>query len=234
MMITEHFVTGLEVKDFQKYAKSAWALIEPAYEYCGGLAGIKDYETFYEQFCTEEAQKEENYIWKMVRRGKNEDGTDKITAIKIYKQKRGGRKGVASASDGTDQGKKDLYMILKEDYTFADRQVWCEVSGKAISAALKSGCAVMPREQVIKLMQDKYDKGQIKWTDDDCNCFYERPIGGGMHTKMLVCNSANAKEYNAFVPSEDEIKKIKEYAIKYYEVDEKRNKKDNELAVLKP
>lgn len=51
----------------------------------------------------------------MVRRG------NKITAIKIYSTKRGGRKGIVIATDGTDQGKKDIAKILEEDYKLKER-----------------------------------------------------------------------------------------------------------------
>ena len=74
-LILEKFVTifSSDSKDEQlKYAKIAWPLIVNAYKYCGGLAGIKTYDAFVDEFVYNE---KDEFIWKMVRRG------SKISAV---------------------------------------------------------------------------------------------------------------------------------------------------------
>ena len=79
--ITEKFVTVLPAdskEDQLKYAKQVWPMIDDAYRYIGGLAGIKTFDAFVKEFVDNE---KDDFLWKLVRRG------SEITAVKIYKLK---------------------------------------------------------------------------------------------------------------------------------------------------
>ena len=51
----------------------------------------------------------------------------KITAVNIYREKHG-RKSIASGTDGSERGKKDLLKVKSEDV--GQKRSWGEVSGK--------------------------------------------------------------------------------------------------------
>lgn len=178
--ITERFVTlfydKIQDKDLKlKYSKEVYDMIVKSYEYIGGLAGCRTYDDFVQQYV--EDVEHDNLIWKLVRR------SDKITAVKIYATKRGGRKGVVIATDGSEQGKKDISKIMEEDYKLKDRQAWEEVSGKALGAALKKGGCPLPNYTILELMHDK-DPKMFRMRED--GFFYDRWIKDGWHTKVLI------------------------------------------------
>lgn len=200
-LILEKFVTifSSDSKDEQlKYAKIAWPLIDNAYKYCGGLAGIKTYDAFVDEFVYNE---EDEFIWKMVRRG------SKISAVVIYKNKNKHRKTVAMACDPSEQGKKDLNMIISEDMKIKERGAWAEVSGKSLGTYLNMGAVVLPNSIASELLPGKV----IEPLDD--GYFYKRPIKGEMHVKLIIGYPPN--DYEGDKPSDELIKTIKTLGKKY-------------------
>jgi hypothetical protein len=201
-LITEHFDTIFPEDEAKrmKISKQVWDLIEKAYSYIGGLAGCKDYDTFVKMFVKENTEKQ--YIWKVVRRGKE------VTAIKIYSTTKGGRKSAAMACADTEQGQKDLNKILEEDIKIKERGNWAEVSGRALGKYLNKGAVVLPNTMAKELMPEKRD---IELLPD--GYFYKRNIKGELHTKMLVGYPPNG--FVGDKPTDELVKQLKELGKKY-------------------
>lgn len=201
--LTERFVSCFSPKDRMPYAKQAFKMLNDAYVYLGGLLGAKTFDEFVKNYVNEPEIK----MWKMVKRG------DKITAIRIYKDNNG-RKTVAMASTPDEQGKKDISMICQEDYNLKDRHTWEEVSGKALTFALKKGAIVYPVAVAQELMPNK----QLKAKED--GFFYTRKIKGSLHTKCLIGYPPKGEGIQL---APEEIDRFKKLAIQYEGEDEKAN-----------
>ena len=100
----------------------------------------------------------------------------KITAVNLYK-KQHGRKSVASATDGTDQGKKDFLKTKHEDHT--KKRAWGEVSGKVEHLNKKIGMPTIKAKHASKLL----GKDVKPHADGE---HYDRKIGGHDHTKVIM------------------------------------------------
>lgn len=201
-LIREHFVnliwdkTGDKDK-MRKYSKEVYDIIVKSYEYIGGLAGCKDYDDFIAQYIDDDS---EQLFWKLVTR------SGRVSCIKIYSKKRGGRKGTVIATDGTEQGLKDIKEILRDDYNLSDRGAWDEVSGKALGAALNQGAIPMPASVAADCLTGK----NIKPKED--GFFYDRVIGGTVHTKLLIGFPPKGSGER---PDTDLVLKLKELGKKY-------------------
>ena len=199
--ITERFITVLPAdskEDQLNYAKLVWPLIDDAYKYIGGLAGIKTYDKFVAEFVDNDKN---NFLWKLVKRG------SEITAVKIYKLLNGHRKSVAMACLPTAQGGADLNMILSEDMRIKERGAWAEVSGKALGKYLNMGAIIIPNAMAAELLHGK----EIEPLDD--GYFYKRFIKGEMHVKLIVGFPPNGIEGEK--PTSEMISKIKELGKQY-------------------
>jgi len=100
----------------------------------------------------------------------------KITAVNLYK-KQHGRKSIASATDNSEQGKKDWKKTKLEDHE--QKRAWGEVSGKAEHLQKKMGIPVIPANKVGSLLGK-----DIKIHGDGEH--YSRDIGGKEHTKVVM------------------------------------------------
>lgn len=201
-LITEHFLTLTKKEDMKKYGEEVWDILQKSYAYIGGIAGINSIDDLIE----------DTDLWKLVRRD------NKITAIKAYKLKNGGRKSNCGGTDGTIQGKKDIMKIYQEDGLMKDRHQYGEYSGKAVSTVLRTGGIPVPAAIAQTILEPK----KIEICQD--GWFYIRKLGDGKsHHKLMVGNLPNGK-YNDEKPSEELIHILKELAKKYYAEDE--NKKE--------
>lgn len=202
-LITEHFLTLTKKEDMKKYGEEVWDILQKSYAYIGGIAGINSIDDLIE----------DTDLWKLVRRD------NKITAIKAYKLKNGGRKSNCGGTDGTIQGKKDIMKIYQEDGLMKDRHQYGEYSGKAVSTVLKTGGIPVPAAIAQSILEPK----KIEICQD--GWFYIRKLGDGKsHHKLMVGNLPDGK-YNDEKPSEELIHILKELAKKYYAEDEKNNNK---------
>lgn len=100
----------------------------------------------------------------------------KLSSVNLYK-KQHGRKSIASATDGTAQGKKDFMKTKLEDHEH--KRAWGEVSGKVASIHKKLGTPDIPSKKAGKLLGKK-----IKPHADGVH--YDRKLGDKMHTKKMV------------------------------------------------
>ena len=170
-LINEHFV-NIFTKEIDstvnQYKEVVYDLLQKSYAPIGGLLGVNDPDQLVL----------DSDMWKLVTRG------SKVVAVAIYSMKRGGRKMIACGSDGTPEGKKDLYKILQEDIKMVDRKMWAEVSGAMEHIYInKQGARPVPAEVAQILMKDK---NFIKIHDDGFH--YDRLIAGEVHTKILIGN----------------------------------------------
>lgn len=200
--INEHFVTLTKKEDMKKYADEVWDILQQSYKYCGGIAGINNVDELID----------DTDMWKLVTRN------GKVTAMKAYKFKKGGRKANCGGFDGTDQGKKDIMKIYQEDGMMKDRKQYGEYSGKAVSTVLKTGGIPVPAGVAMTMLEPK----EVEPCED--GWFFTRKLGDGkVHHKIMIGNLPNGK-YDDEKPSEELIYMLKELAKKYSAEDEKNNK----------
>lgn len=199
--INEHFVNVFKKEDMKKYGDEVWKMLQDAYKYCGGVAGASSIDDIIE----------DTDMWKMVRRN------GKITAVKIYKFKNGGRKANCAATDGTEQGIADMKKVYQEDGLLKDRKAYAEVSGKALSTCLNQGNIPLPAVVAKEILKKDLTPCEDGW-------FYTRKLGDGHeHHKLLVGNPPGVDKQEE--PSPELIKQLKELARKYHEEDEKNKEK---------
>ena len=207
--IFEKYVTVFngDKANLEKYGKQVWEILKKCYAYLeGGLL----YGNTWDEFNKNYMNNPEIRMWKLIRRG------DKITACVIYKGDKGGRKNVAMGYDQTEQGKKDLLAICKEDYKLAEREAWAEVSSKAFCSAVKNGALLIPNYLAAKVLGK--NENEIEKKDD--GYFYTRKINGKKHTKCIIGNHPAVREKGITI-DKDEYERLKSYAMKY-------EKEDNE------
>lgn len=174
-LICERFLNAFNKEDMRKYADEVWDILQKAYAYCGGMAGMDSVEQLID----------ETDMWKMVRKN------GKIVAVSTYSNKRSGRKICYGGQDGSEEGKIAFKKILEEDFKLKDRQSWAEVSGPMEVTALKQGAMPIPAYIAELIMKDK--------TFDNIHkdgFHYTRMIGGEPHTKLMVGNFVG-KEFKA-------------------------------------
>lgn len=100
----------------------------------------------------------------------------KISAVNLYK-KQHGRKSIASATDGTDQGKRDFLKTKIEDHE--QKRAWGEVSGAVEHIQKKIGTPVVPAHEAGKLLGKDV-------TPEEDGTHYTRKIGWHTHKKVIM------------------------------------------------
>lgn len=127
-------------------------------------------------------------FWKLCIR----NGT--IKAVALYKDS-DGRKRVAIASDGTDEGKKELAKMMVADYT--QKRMYGEISGASLSFLSRNidvSKYVIPYHKVEAEFAKKGESiypvpdsdQELKRHPTLKDGFYQREIGGQMHTKIML------------------------------------------------
>jgi len=143
-------------------------MIRKSYSPIGGYAGFSSGSE-------EESKAIHSDISNSVIKAVKRDG--KITALNLYK-KQHGRKSIASATDGSDQGKKDYLKTKLEDHE--QKRAWGEVSGAVEHISKKLGVPGIPSSRAQELLGKEVDK------DPEDEYHYTRKIGGTFHRKMMV------------------------------------------------
>ena len=150
-------------EELKEYADEVWKIIQTTYDRIGGSAGIK----------TKEDLIEESNFWKLVLRG------GEVTAVVIYKMSEGKRKGVVGGHDGTIQGKKDFFALMKEDITQVRKGAYLEASETLEEMLETLGMPKVPIERVPNILRKK-----ISPSEDGYH--YKRLIGDVEHEKILL------------------------------------------------
>jgi len=142
-------------------------MIHKAYKPLGGYAG-------HDSGSSEESKAIHADIDSSVIKATRRDG--RLTAVNLYK-KQHGRKSIASATDGSEQGKKDFVKTKIEDHE--QKRAWGEVSGKVAHIHAKIGTPDIPASRAKELLGKEV-------TPHGDDVYYDRPIGGHVHTKKMV------------------------------------------------
>jgi hypothetical protein len=95
----------------------------------------------------------------------------------LYKDKHG-RKSIASATNGTEQGKNDWKKIKSEDNT--QKRAWGEVSHKVLHMQNKMGVPKIPSSRAKELL----GKDVTPTPGDEHE--YSRKIGNKIHQKTMM------------------------------------------------
>jgi len=183
-ILVERFVNLLgDDPEKDKYVDVVWDMITKSYARIGGIQG--------KGFSTKEDLINNIPFWKLVRK----DGD--IVAGAFYRDKEG-RKRVAVATNGTDTGKVALASIMANDFDRA----YFEVSDPSLGFMIKQvGLDFVQRYalSVEQAQQISGDELQAPPADDPhvvkypslANNFYQRDIGGHMHTKIMLGTTGN-------------------------------------------
>ena len=183
-ILVERFVNLLgDDPEKDKYVDVVWDMITKSYARIGGIQG--------KGFSTKEDLINNIPFWKLVRK----DGD--IVAGAFYRDK-AGRKRVAVATNGTDTGKVALASIMANDFDRA----YFEVSDPSLGFMIKQvGLDFVQgyARSVEQAQQISGDELKAPPADDPhvvkypslANNFYQRDIGGHMHTKIMLGTAGN-------------------------------------------
>lgn len=183
-ILVERFVNLLgDDPEKDKYVDVVWDMITKSYARIGGIQG--------KGFSTKEDLINNIPFWKLVRK----DGD--IVAGAFYRDKEG-RKRVAVATNGTDTGKVALASIMANDFDRA----YFEVSDPSLGFMVKQvGLDFVQgyARSVEQAQQISGDELQAPPANDPhvvkypslANNFYQRDIGGHMHTKIMLGTTGN-------------------------------------------
>lgn len=161
-----------------EYAEEVFSLLTEAYKPIGGLHGSG--------FSSPEDMVANIPFWKLVRKN------DKIVAVSLYKDK-GGRKGVAIATDGTEVGREALKAMKREDFSRA----YGEVSGPSLGFIVKhlgmpfvKSFAIDPKKAQEISSDTLYppvgNEQELKKFPQLNEFFYIRKIGQHDHIKIML------------------------------------------------
>ena len=184
--ITEHYVNLIgDHPDKEKHAEHVHSMLQRSYAAIGGIKG--------NGFQSPQHMVKHIHHWKLVRKG------GKIVSGVFYKNK-GGRKIVATAHDGSDEGRDSLKHTLHHE--FKTHRSYVEASGPLFGALHKMigkddiHKHVVPRKDVNKHIDDQiskppeHDEMVAKYPHLKDH-FYQRDIGGHKHTKIILGHPGN-------------------------------------------
>ena len=164
-----------------QYAKEVHGMLQKAYKKIGGIQGSG--------FSSPEDMVKNIPMWKLHKKG------GKIRGVVMYKDTNG-RKGVATATDGSDEGKRGVAQIYRDDIVRG--RAYGERSGSALSFTKKVVGAehlkkhVIPYHHVQKTLggdteirRPPHDDPEIQRHPEFAEHFYQRKIGDKWHTKLM-------------------------------------------------
>ena len=161
-----------DTKSRKQYADRVFDVLTQSYKSIGGLKG--------EGFTSPQDMIDHVPMWKVARRGED------VKAVMMYKDTNG-RKCVAMGTDGTPEGKRMLFGMIKEELSQA--RSYAELSGPALKAYKRIAGSeydnyLIPAKDVAKILGK-----EIKLTDDHYE--YQRMIGDNMATKVMMGTPGN-------------------------------------------
>lgn len=181
-VLIERYVNLFDPEKKKAYADVVWDMIQNAYKKIGGIRGSG--------FSSKEDMIKNIPFWKVAKK----DG--KVVAVALYKDK-GGRKRIASATDGTEDGKEKLEIMGRDDIT--RQRSYAEVSSSSLKFILRrwKGPEDITKYMILPKDAEKILGDELKYpvSDDDPEVvahpelkkyFYQREIGGHYHTKLMI------------------------------------------------
>lgn len=183
-LITERFLNLLgDDPKKRDYVDVVWDLVQKSYAPIGGIRG--------KGFSSQEELLSLIPFWKLVRK----DG--KIIAGALYRDK-SGRKRVAVFTDGSGQGKQALASIMVGDFDRA----YFEVSDPSLGFMIKNVGMDFVNNYAHSVDSAQKIAGEpleaapqndplVQKYPQLADKFYQREIGGHMHTKIMLGTSGN-------------------------------------------
>lgn len=183
----KNFVGPSSTEGRERYVDQVWDILQKSYAPIGGIKGSG--------FKSKEDMIENLPMWKIFVRG------DTVKAAVFYKDKNG-RKAVAIATDGSDEGKK----IVADVYKAALKNSYGEKSGPALGMLMKqispqdipryfmtpdrvqelTGDTCIPLAKFGIENLDPNDKRTVDKFPQLKPYFYVRELGGEMHLKATA------------------------------------------------
>lgn len=165
----------------RKFADAAWDMIQKSYSKVGGIHGSG--------FNSKDDMVKNIPMWKLVvKKGQ-------VVAGSFYKDKQG-RKRVAVATDGTDEGKQHLAKVMTDDLLTG--RAFGEVSGPSLAFNRKYNPHfdqhIVPFKQAAHILSRTGDEiippdandPHVQRYPELAHHFYRRKIGNEWHTKLMV------------------------------------------------
>lgn len=177
--ITERYINAFVAKEKELYVDDVWKIIQDSYRSIGGHKGTG--------FASKQDMIDKIPFWKMVRKN------GKIVAVAMYRDK-GGRKRVAVGTDGTSIGKEELTKIYVADFNRA----YFEVSGASFGLIVKTLGEDFVKKYAKSPEEAEKIEGKGKFVEPNSSelmykrfpglrkYMYGRPIGGEVHTKIML------------------------------------------------
>lgn len=155
-LFLEKFLNLWNKHDISFYIDDVYKIMVESYEPIGGFLTAKN--------SSELLLKTD--LMKIIKRKGN------ISAVACYKvDKNNNRKLICAVTNQTEQGKRDLYIIIKEDINQVDRNAYTEVSDKLEYIYLKHGANIIPNNLVSIILNKEVEL-------DSDGFHYYREIGG--------------------------------------------------------
>lgn len=184
-LISETFINLLphHIEKKRQHAEEVFNMLQNSYKKIGGIHG--------DGFKSPEDMVNNMKMWKLYKKN------GKIVSASMYKDKKG-RKRVASATDGSEEGKTGLARIVADD--LKHKRSYGEISGPMLKFTRKQvpdlQKHVIPYDQVQNLAGEEIrrppeDDEELKSHPDLAHHFYQRKIGGEWHTKIMVGHPGN-------------------------------------------
>lgn len=183
--LNERYLNLFKAEEKEQYKDIVFELIQQSYAYIGGMKGSG--------FNNPDDMVKNIQMWKLAKIN------GKIVAGELYKDK-GGRKTVATFTDGSSEGKKAMADIFRSGL---DRS-YIEISGQALGFLVKSldrnyslikKYAKTPQEvsKILKKeVQEPTDDDMIKRFPELVPFMYSRKLGSGeIVSKVLLGTSGN-------------------------------------------
>lgn len=191
-ILTERYFNAIELEDKKKYAKEIWDMLQRSYAPIGGVHG--------NGFHNIDDMVKSNHMFKVgIRNGKP-------VMAAIYKNKDGGRKKVALGTDGSDEGIALARDSLKAEFTTG--RAFGEISGPVMGAVKKMIAPevlltfLVPASEVSAMIGKEITPGagadmRTAGENDPYNpYYYQRRIGGEMHTKVAYGDPTNKARFD--------------------------------------
>lgn len=180
IMLNETFINVFSTEEKKKYIDQVWDILQASYAKIGGIHG-SGFESKADMIATIP-------FWKLVKKG------DKIVAVALYKDKNG-RKRIAAGTDGSDEGKAAFASISGED--LSQSRSYSELSGPSLSFVMRRYKGDFKKHLISPKDAEKIAKDTLIYpvSDQDAEVlshpelkdyFYQRKIGGQLHTKLMV------------------------------------------------
>lgn len=168
---------GLKAEDSDlrhKHADEIHSMLHHAYKSIGGYGGLGS-GSEKEKSAIHADIHDARHTIKLHKRG------DHLSHVSIYKMTKFGRKKIASATDRSEQGKKDYVQGEREDIRQADRHAYSEVSHAPEAIKRKLGAPIVPNDKVSEILNKKIEP-------DANGEHYVRELGGTPHRKVMMGN----------------------------------------------